>query len=160
MTDEIRARNLMSTVAHLLANAVRTGAYPSFEAFLEAFSTALTARMGIVDSERSRECARGCRHCRSRSAPMGRNHDPLDRRYRSGDHSGRHAREASQRPHGLDVECGSYEREREPWSPTAAHAGSSSRRPAQPSRATVLAVHAPKAFGGSGSGRSAKAGTA
>jgi hypothetical protein len=41
---------------------------------------------------------------------MGRNHDPLDRRYRSGDHSGRHAREASQRPHGLDVECGSYER--------------------------------------------------
>ena len=51
MTDEIRARNLMSTVAHLLANAVRKGAYPSFEAFLEAFSTALTARMGIVDSE-------------------------------------------------------------------------------------------------------------
>ena len=49
--DEQRARNLMSTAAHALANAVRTGAYPGFETFLEAFSIALTARLELIDGE-------------------------------------------------------------------------------------------------------------
>jgi hypothetical protein len=49
--DEIRAHNLMSTAAHVLANAVRTGAYPSFESFLEAFSVVLSTRLELIDGQ-------------------------------------------------------------------------------------------------------------
>jgi hypothetical protein len=50
--EEIRAGNLMSTAAHALANAIRTGAYPSFEAFLEAVATALAGRLELIDGEK------------------------------------------------------------------------------------------------------------
>ena len=49
--NEQRARNLMSTAAHALANAVRTEAYPDCEAFHEAFSAALTARLELIDGK-------------------------------------------------------------------------------------------------------------
>jgi hypothetical protein len=49
--DEVRAHNLMSMAAHVLANAVRTGAYPSFESFLEAFSATLATRLELIDGQ-------------------------------------------------------------------------------------------------------------
>lgn len=54
MTDaEIGACNLMSTAAHALANAVRTGAYADVEAFLAGFSTALAGRLELIDKQQN-----------------------------------------------------------------------------------------------------------
>ena len=50
--EETCAGNLMSTTAHALANAIRTGAYPNLEAFLEAFATALAGRLELIDGEK------------------------------------------------------------------------------------------------------------
>ena len=49
--DEVRARNLMHTAAHALANAIRTGAYPNLEAFLAGFADALTGRLELIDKQ-------------------------------------------------------------------------------------------------------------
>jgi hypothetical protein len=49
--EEIRAANLMSTAAHSLANAIRTGAYPNLEAFLAGFATSLAGRLELIDGK-------------------------------------------------------------------------------------------------------------
>ena len=56
--EETCAGNLMSTTAHALANAIRTGAYPNLEAFLEAFATALAGRLELIDGEKEPTVAR------------------------------------------------------------------------------------------------------
>ena len=42
----------MTTAATVLANAIRTGAYPNLEAFLAGFAAALAGRLELVDGEK------------------------------------------------------------------------------------------------------------